>query len=234
MTMKVLLALAALAGATPLAAQEAAPPATDAAAALPAPDPERLAAAERVVDRIWPVGTFRRIMESSFAGMTQTVTGLGTSATGWAAEDNSKEARRAQHEARTGHRIGGGAPERSAESAMASFNAVMLPIMERMEPPVRAAIARIYARRYTLTQLGELEAFFSTPTGSAYAADSLTLMSDPEMVATIQAATMEMIGSLARVAGEEVGTAEGAVADAAAAVMGPASVNARVKMEPAQ
>ena len=233
-------ALAALAGATPLAAQDTAPPpVADAAAALPAPDPERLAAAERVVERIWPVGTFRRVMESSLSGVTQTVTGLEAATVEWAGDDTSKEARRARHEARTGRRIGGDTPEPSAEDAMASLNAVMLPIMERMEPPMRAAIARIYARRYDLTQLGELEAFFSTPTGAAYAADSLTLMSDPEMVTAMQAATMEMMGALFSVPSEgSEGAAAEAAAEAAAAAMDAAgaeirrpSVNAGVKVE---
>lgn len=205
------------------------------AAPLPAPDPARLAAAERVVDRVWPVGTFRRMMESTFAGTMPVVAGQEMATTAWAADDDSKEARRARHEARTGRRIGGGTAEPEPEDAMASFNAVFLPAVERLEPPMRAAIARIYARRYDLTQLGELEAFFSTPTGAAYAADSLTLMSDPEMVAAMQAATMEMVGALFGVPSEG---AEGAAAEAAAAAMdaasteaGPASVNAGVKVE---
>lgn len=234
MRLKAIIGLLALASTSPLAAQAAAP-ATEQAAPLPAPDPARLAAAERVVDRVWPVGTFRRMMESTFAGTMPAVAGQEMATTAWAADDDSKEARRARHEARTGRRIGGGTPEPEPEDAMASFNAVFLPAVERLEPSMRAAIARIYARRYDLTQLGELEAFFSTPTGAAYAADSLTLMSDPEMVAAMQAATMEMMSTLFGVPSQG---SEGAAADAAAAAMdaasteaGPASVNAGVKVE---
>lgn len=234
MRLKAVITLLAMASTSPLAAQAAAL-ATEQAAPLPAPDPARLAAAERVVDRVWPVGTFRRMMESTFAGAMPVVAGQDMATTAWAADDHSKEARRARHEARTGRRIGGGAPEPAPEDAMASFNAAMLPIVERLEPPMRAAIARIYARRYDLTQLGELEAFFSTPTGAAYAADSLTLMSDPEMVAAMQAATMEMMSALFSIPseGSEGAAAEAAAAamEAATAEMGPASVNTGVKVE---
>lgn len=206
-------ACAALIGATPLAAQDATAPAIDATATLPAPAPERLAVAERVVDRIWPVGTLRRMMESSMSGYAEALTGVEAAIdTGGG---DSKAERRAQHEARTGRSLSDSPAGQAGGQSLAEMNAVLLPIFERIEPPMRVAIARIYARRYDVAQLGELEAFFSTPTGSAYAADSLTIMNDPEMVAAMQAATLEIMSAIPQMLG--VAMSEGAAAEAAAA-----------------
>lgn len=196
----------------PAAAQTATAPTE-----LPAPDPERLVVAERLVDRIWPLGTYRRMMESTMSGLFSTVSGVEAATADWMGDD-SKAARRARHEARTGRRIGAPAAEPSPEQSLEAMNAALLPIFERIEPPMRAAIARIYARRYDLTQLGELDAFFSTPTGAAYAADSLMLMNDPEMVAAMQASTLEIMSAIPTLIGtamEDAGLAE-AAADAAA------------------
>lgn len=240
--------LAALAGglaltfAVPVAAQSApAPDAATGAAALPEPDPERLAAAERVVDRIWPLGTFRRVMDSTVDSTVAMVTGAGEAMVdaAWNLEDNSKEARRAQHEARTGRPLSGTAEGETAavpsgedvEAQMRRMNDVMLPIFERMEPPIRAALTRVYARRYSVVELNELDTFFSTPTGARYAADSITIMNDPEMVqamATVMGDIMPaLMGAAMDPANADAATtaaADAAAAAADAAVMDAAGV----------
>src|SRR3546814_21020581 len=40
-----------------------------------------------------------------------------------------------------------------------------------LEPPMREGMAKAYARKFTADQLGELNGFFATPTGQAYASD---------------------------------------------------------------
>ncbi len=191
---------------------------------LPAPDPERLAVATRLVDRIWPVGTYRRMMAATMQGTIATLAGVGEAAADAAYMDD-KATRRAQHEARTGRPLPGSpsAAESAAaydpQAALAEMNAVLGPIFERIEPPLRTAIARIYARRYDLAQLAELEAFFSTPTGAAYAADSLTLMNDPEMVAAMQGSMGEIMGALMGVGAPSEAEADAAIAAAAQAVV---------------
>jgi Uncharacterized protein conserved in bacteria (DUF2059) len=199
---------------------------------LPAPDPERLAVAERLVDRIWPIGTYRRMMETTMQSTIGVLAGVGEAA-GDAGYGDDKTARRAQHEARTGRPLPGsdstaatGGSAADPQAAMAEMNAVLAPIFDRIEPPLRAAIARIYARRYDLSQLAELEAFFSTPTGAAYAADSLTLMNDPEMITAMQGSMGDMMGALMG-----VGASSEAEADAAIAAAVAASTNVGVKVE---
>ncbi len=46
---------------------------------------------------------------------------------------------------------------------------------------------RAYVRPFDLAQLGDLNRFFATQTGQAYAAQSLTIMTDPDVVAPAQA-----------------------------------------------
>ena len=229
-----------LAGTGAVATAQTAPtaqPATD-ATALPEPDPERLAAAERVVDRIWPIGTFRRVMDSTIDSTMAMVGGVDDAMadTAWIPDENSKEGRRAQHEARTGRPLSGAAEgdaaataaSEEAEAGLRRMNEALIPVFERIEPPIRAAIARIYARRYSLTELGELDAFFATPTGARYAEDSLTLMNDPEMVQTMASMMVELMPALMDAAMDQ---ANATGADAAAAAAAAAAADAAVKVE---
>ena len=238
-----------VAGTGTLAAAQSAPvmePAMDAVESLPEPDPERLAAAERVVNRIWPLGTLRRVTESTVDSTVAMVAGVGEgmATTEWAATDDSKEARRARHEERTGRPLSGttegdgAGVMRSSEDVAAEMrrmNEVMLPIFERIEPPIRMALARIYARRYSLAELGELDAFFATPTGARYAADSMTLMNDPEMVQAMASVVGELLTAVpAAMMGLDAQAAGAADADAAADAAGAAvdaAATAAVKVE---
>lgn len=57
-----------------------------------------------------------------------------------------------------------------------------------MEGPMRKGLAHAYARKFTAQQLGEMNAFFATPTGRAYSAEWMALQADPEvMLAMIKA-----------------------------------------------
>lgn len=57
-----------------------------------------------------------------------------------------------------------------------------------MEVPMRNGLARAYARKFTAQQLGEMNTFFTTPTGKAYASEWMALQADPElMLAMIKA-----------------------------------------------
>ncbi|QJQ31175.1 DUF2059 domain-containing protein [Sphingomonas lacunae] len=217
-------ASATLAMATPLQAQEGTATADvsagEAETNYAGPDPERLAAAGRLIDRIWPVGTYRRIMESTMSVGAEAAEASIETMT-WATSENGKLARRAQHEARTGRPLRRAPDEEQAIASvaegMANITATLLTAIDQAEPAVRAALTRIYARRYNLNELNELDAFFATPTGRRYAEDSITLMNDPEMVA----ATTSMVeGTLADVL---PGQAEAASEAAAAATNHAAS-----------
>jgi hypothetical protein len=57
-------------------------------------------------------------------------------------------------------------------------------------PTMLDAMARAYARRFTVAQLNDVSAFFDTPAGKLYAEQASTVMADPDVLAA-QRAMME-------------------------------------------
>ena len=66
-------------------------------------------------------------------------------------------------------------------------------------PGMLEAMARAYARRFTVEQMREMGAFFATPTGQLYIAQSATIFSDPDVAGWMQ---QTMRRSLERMPGE--------------------------------
>lgn len=57
-----------------------------------------------------------------------------------------------------------------------------------IERPMQGGLAKAYARKFTAAQLTELNGFFATPTGKAYAHEWMALQADPEvMLAMVKA-----------------------------------------------
>lgn len=146
---------------------------------------ERTAIASRIVDITLPVGSFAQIW-AAMSGDADPAS-LGDVA------ENDKDSRRAAHEARTGRPVTG--TTREAEES--SLSEMISRMGALMEPLLRDAMIRVYARRYSAVQLRELESFFQTPTGTAFARDSLTMMNQPEVRSAMQEATADMIGVVA-------------------------------------
>ena len=72
------------------------------------------------------------------------------------------------------------------------INKIVKPLISEalgdLEGPMRTGLAHAYARKFTAQQLGEMNAFFTTPTGKAYASEWMALQADPElMLAMIKA-----------------------------------------------
>jgi len=174
--MRTTLALAALlvAAVAPARAQTAAAPAP-----APAISPAREAAAARVVDRLWPLGTYRRIMDGTMSkimdSMMQSMFGMKTSdlgPTGKTADGKTLAQMAEEKDPHFRERI---------KISMDVMMREMLPVIEKIEPSVREALTRIYARDYTEAQLGELDAFLQTPTGQQFGRKWMMSFTNPEM-----------------------------------------------------
>jgi hypothetical protein len=200
----VLLTALALAGAAAAADQaapppppvSASPPATAAPAATP-PDPERMALARQAIDYVWPLGTYRRLIANSMGGMTDMMIGAtldvktddmlppGTrpkgTPSGTLREAMAKEDPYFEERMRIMYRVMG---------------EEMAPIASHVEPQVREALATIYARRFTAEQLADMNRFFATPSGRAYAADSLTVYTEPEMTRAMATMMPELMKAM--------------------------------------
>lgn len=166
-----------------LAASVAAPALAQAPAAAPAAamtlqtsiDPQRLAAARVVVDLIWPLGTYARIMQRSTGAMMDI---MADNAFGLPLDEARKK------DPYFDERL---------KLTMDTLMGEMAKIMSRFEPDIREGVAGAYAAKFNVEQLGELSRFFATPTGKAYANESMMLMTDPAIMKRMQAFLPEML-----------------------------------------
>ena len=178
--MRTTLALAALlvAAVAPARAQTAAAPAS-----VPVISPARDAAAARVVDRLWPLGTYRRMMDGTMSKMMDSMV---SSMFGMKASDLGPGGKTA--DGKTLAQVAEEKDPHFRERMKISMDVMMremLPVIERIEPSVREALTRIYARDYTEAQLGELDAFLQTPTGQQFGRKWMMSFADPEMTASM-------------------------------------------------
>ncbi len=179
---------ALIAFAIPAAATAQAAPPAQTSAALASVDPARVAAARPVIDQVWPIGTYARIMHAtmdqvvngSLAGMYDLKPGdLGIDAKADpATAGKTLRQLAAQNDPAFDERM---------RITMRVMTDGMADLMTEVEPEVRVALATAYARRFTVDQLGDLRRFFDTPTGRIYAAESMTLMANPDMMKAMQA-----------------------------------------------
>ncbi len=156
-------------------------------------DPAQLEVARKTAAALLPEGAYGRMMDQmmgtfmkpilelsdGFSGMAiATKTGMDYEA----AEKLSDEQKKA-----IGAIIDPGRETRN-QGALGVISPMMVEAGKLLEPPMREGIARAYARKFTAAQLGEMNSFFATPTGKAYAAESFAIQYDPEVLAaTMQA-----------------------------------------------
>lgn len=157
--MRILL-LAGLLAAAPAFAQS--PP----VAPTSAPDPARIAAAERLLTVLMPPGRFQAMID----GVTQSM------------ERNVVQSLRGNP---TMAALLGDDPRARAvlDRYIARLTASSTTAMKAGQPEMMVAMARANARRFTVDQMREVEAFFSTPTGQAYLEQGTTIMADPDVAA---------------------------------------------------
>ncbi|MCP5395570.1 MAG: DUF2059 domain-containing protein [Sphingomonadaceae bacterium] len=193
-TLSMIVVAAGLSAASPLDAQESMPPSllgeAFKAEPLTAEEEARLPAAEQVVDRIFPPGTYRRMMDETMQPVMDQVMGgmlnvpiAELARIGGIPEEDVKA-------------LGDGTLREAMsimdpayEERMRISNEVTLEfitdLMDRIEPAYRAGLARAYAKRFTAAELAELDRFFQTPVGSHYAAESMLIMADPQVMAAM-------------------------------------------------
>ena len=69
-------------------------------------------------------------------------------------------------------------------------------VMVQLEPGLREGLARAYASRFTAAELADLNTFFATPSGQKYAAESLVIFSDPQVMGASMKAMPMIMGSM--------------------------------------
>ncbi len=134
--------------------------------AVAAVEPSRLAAAERVVDTVFPATQREQMMAAMVASINQSMLG--------SLMQQPDIARMIEKEPRARTVFERFIAQQQNKTA-ATMNANL--------PGMVDAITKAYARRFTEAQLKEMQTFFETPTGRVYVAQSMTIMSDPDIAA---------------------------------------------------
>lgn len=185
--------------------------ATPALATQPAPsapadtiDPARLAQAKIAIDHVWPLGTYARMMKGTF---DQMMDGMMSSMFDVQASEFVGPLVSGEEQAQVEREFGKRTmrdvmreQDPHFEERMRITNRVMMaemgPLMSTLEPAMREGLARAYAGKFSVQQLTELNAFFETPTGRIYAAESMLLFTDPEVLKLMGKAAPEMMKAM--------------------------------------
>lgn len=155
-------------------------------------DPARIALAQKVMLRLLPDGIYKKMMAGS---LSQMMDGMLGQMKEMSLRDLSLMTGRDEAdfaglpEATLGQvmEIMDPAYEERMKLTTRAVMGEMGDVMAMMEPEMRAGMAEAYARRFDVRQLTELDAFFSTPTGSTYASEQFMLMMDPAVMSRMQA-----------------------------------------------
>jgi hypothetical protein len=154
---------------------------------LTAEQEARVPAADKVVAKLFPPGSYAKMMDetmapmmegvmSQFAGTPElTVAQLtGIEATELSGIEQDRLAEVVQM-------LDPAAQDRNNAIAKASTDMVTN-VMNAIEPAYRAGLTRAYAKRFTVEELSDLSAYFATPVGSKYAAESFLIYADPQVM----------------------------------------------------
>jgi hypothetical protein len=153
-------------------------------------DPARLAAAEHMVRMMMPPGTLRRLMADSFGNMNSLM-GMDMAVFGGEGTGRSIADAASENDPHFGERT------RISNDITAQ---AMGEIMGEIEPDYLQVLARYYARRFTVAELGEMTGFFTTPIGRKYVDVSFAMMTDPAFMQEMMTAMMRpMLESFPRI-----------------------------------
>lgn len=172
----------------------------------------RLPAAQSVVLKLFPQGTYARMMDETMKPMMDGILGnlAGSPAmqiielTGLAPSELAgvDEAKLSEAAAL----LDPSAAERNAEIGGTMMNLIS-DIVVQVEPSYRAGLARAYAVRFTDAELSDLDAYFATPVGQKYAGESFMIFADPqvmssmnEMMPAVMKAMPDVMGDVGKIA----------------------------------
>jgi hypothetical protein len=159
-------------------------PAAAQTTATEVPDAERLKLAETMAAKIIPTGSYQKMMRDMAGqmadGMVAQMMGMDAAVFAKAEGDDPAGVE--------GKSLGELAAQKDPhfKERMDIMMKVMFDemgtLMSAMEPAARTGLAKVYARKYTTPQLKDMNAFFATPSGSAFAADFISTFTDKELM----------------------------------------------------
>lgn len=186
-----LIVLAAVLASPSVAHGQVAPP----AAAAPL-DPARLAAAEKAVAALVPRGIYMKMMRDKMPQMMDAMMSqMMASKPGDMGLPPKPGSGSNETMGQSATREDPAFEERMKITTRVMFEE-MGTLFDKMEPRVRAGLARAFARKFTLQQLGDFNTFFATPSGSAFASEYLLTFMDPELMQEMMSFMPEMMKAM--------------------------------------
>ncbi|MEL6486278.1 MAG: hypothetical protein AAFQ13_03920 [Pseudomonadota bacterium] len=174
---------------------------------LTAEQEARVPAAQSVVLKLFPEGTYAKMMNETLAPMMDGIMGniVGTPAialmelTGLppSALSDIDEGKLAEAVAL----LDPNAAERNAEIGRVTLEMVS-GIVAKIEPSYRAGLTRAYAVRFNETELADLDAYFATPVGSKYAGESFLIFADPQVMSAMNEIMPAMMETMPMMMGD--------------------------------
>jgi len=162
---------------------------------------EQIALARKVAARVLPEGAYRTVMRGAFNGMVGNMMSQMldvpvrrfVAAAGLPEKDLAKLGETTTRQIMA---IIDPAYEQRMKITMQAMMDGMGDLLAKMEPDIREGLAEAYASRFSIAQLGELDHFFATPTGTAFAGQQFTIMTDPALIQRMQSIMPTMIQAL--------------------------------------
>lgn len=157
---------------------------------LTAEQEARVPAAQSVVLKLFPEGTYAKMMDETMGPMLDAMMGQfgGTPAialgqlTGLSPLDLAEVDEDKAKAALT--LLDPNAQERNAAMGNTMIGLIS-EVVEETEPAYRAGLARAYAVRFSAAELADLDAYFATPVGSKYASESFLIFADPQVMSAM-------------------------------------------------
>lgn len=160
-------------------------------AAATVDDLKRSELATRTVDFVFPSGTYARIMNTTMDALMDNIMDSVTAMpirdlAALGGIDKAKLDELGPGTMREMMLILDPAFEERMKLSTRAMMGEMTALMTQFEPSIRDGLASAYSSRFDARQLAELNAFFATPTGRAYAEQSMVIFTDKAVMAKMQ------------------------------------------------
>lgn len=178
----------------------------------PPPSPADLALATDIAGRIFPDGTYQRILGTSMTGilegMVDQMSNLQLApllaSSGLPANTTARIGRTTMRQVMD---VIDPAYEKRMRIEMPILTTELASVMTRFEPEMRQGLADSYAHRFTGEQLADIDRFMRTPSGAAFAAQSMTMSSDPAVTARMRNFIPTLVQSMPAIMGKATAAA---------------------------
>ncbi|WP_293698212.1 MULTISPECIES: DUF2059 domain-containing protein [unclassified Sphingopyxis] len=167
-------------------------------ASLPPIEPVRLTLAQRTMDTLIPAGSLEKMIDALYGKMFRTIMAEigGQSDLMLSIKTGVESDKVGALDAATKTQIADifdPYRQEREDQIIGVIKPLISEALTDLEAPMRAGMAKAYARKFSAAQLTDLNSFLATPTGSVYANEWMALQADPEVMVSVMKALPPLI-----------------------------------------